>query len=334
MKTSRRNFITRSVAGTIGVTAGFHAFASSDSYLESATGSIPGNPGTAPFSISIFSKCLHWMGYEEMAEALAKMGFDGIDLTVRPDGHVEPARVETDLPLAVKAAQKAGIQVTMLTTAITDPDDPFTERILKTASSLGIKYYRMGWYFINDKLPIDESLKQAEAKLRKLSELNKKYGIVGEYQNHSGAGGSGVYLGGPVWDIAALLRKIGSEWLGSQYDIMHATIEGTNSWPAGLKYIAPYIRTIDIKNFSPMIKDGKLIRENVPLKKGTVDYKKFLAMVKTLGISCPLSLHLEYPLGDAEKGSRKPTMKKEEILAYLADDLNTLKTWLKDAELL
>jgi sugar phosphate isomerase/epimerase len=333
MKTSRRNFIARSVAGTIGVTAGLHSFASPVTSLESVSGSYPGNIAAEPFSISIFSKCLHWMGYEEMAEALAKMGFDGIDLTVRPDGHVEPLKVETDLPAVVKAAQKAGIQVTMLTTAITDPDDPLTERILKTASALGIKYYRMGWYFINDKLPIDESLKQAEENLRKLAELNKKYGIIGEYQNHSGAGGNGVYLGGPVWDIAALLRKIGSEWLGSQYDIMHATIEGTNSWPAGLKYISPYIRTIDIKNFSPSLKDGKLIRENVPLNKGTVDYKKFFSMVKMLNIRCPLSLHYEYPLGEAEKGSRKPIMKKEEILVYLANDLTTLKNWLKDAGL-
>jgi len=334
MKTSRRNFIARSVAGTIGVTAGFQTFASPGNFIESVSGHFSATREEAPFSISVFSKCLHWMSYEEMAETLAKMGFDGIDLTVRPDGHVEPSKVETDLPLAVKAAEKAGIRVIMLTTAITDPEDPLTERILKTASSLGIKYYRMGWYFINDKITIDESLKQAEEKLRKLAALNQKYSITGEYQNHSGAGGSGVYLGGPVWDIAALLRKIGSEWLGSQYDIMHATIEGTNSWPAGLKYIAPFIRTIDIKNFSPSLKDGKLIRENVPLDKGSVDYLKFLSMVKTLGIRCPLSLHYEYPLGDAEKGSRKPTMKKEEILTYLANDLTTLKNWLKNTGLL
>ena len=335
MESSRRNFITKSVIGTLGLSAGLSSVVSAGETIsrQSLNGVSPGNAGVEPFSISVFSKCLHWMGYEEMATVLAGMGFDGIDLTVRPDGHVFPERVEEDLPAVVKAAQKAGIQVKMMTTAITDPDDPYTERILKTAGSLGIKKYRMGWYFINDKITIDESLKQAEEKLGKLAKLNQKYGITGEYQNHSGAGSSGVYLGGPVWDIAALLRKIGSEWLGSQYDIMHATIEGTNSWPAGLKYIAPFIKTIDIKNFSPSIKDGKLIRENVPLDRGIVDYIKFFSMMKTLGIRCPLSLHYEYPLGDAEKGSRKPTMKKEEIFTYLANDLKTLKNWLVEAGL-
>lgn len=335
MESSRRKFITKSVIGTLGMTAGLGSVISAE---ESVTpGVFSGNHSAykevEPFSISVFSKCLHWLGYDEMASALAGMGFDGIDLTVRPEGHVVPERVEEDLPVAVKAAKKAGIQISMMTTAITDPDDPLTERILKTAGSLGIQHYRMGWYFYDESLPVEESLRMAEVKLRKLAALNKKYSISGEYQNHSGAGGKGVYMGGAVWDIAGILKKIESEWLGFQYDIYHATVEGTNTWPAGLRIIAPYIRTMDIKNFRWVEKDGKHDHENVPLDKGLVDYKKFFALVKSLKISCPLSLHYEYPMGGAEKGSKSVTMKKEEILGFIAKDLKTLKGWLRDAGL-
>ena len=41
--------------------------------------------------------------YNEMSKVVAEMGFDGVDLTVRPQGHVLPERVEADLPKAVEA---------------------------------------------------------------------------------------------------------------------------------------------------------------------------------------------------------------------------------------
>src|SRR5205814_8116826 len=53
--------------------------------------------------IHIFSKHLQFLNYHDMAEAAAEMGFDGIDLTVRPSGHVLTERVETDMPKAVEA---------------------------------------------------------------------------------------------------------------------------------------------------------------------------------------------------------------------------------------
>jgi L-ribulose-5-phosphate 3-epimerase len=335
MESSRRKFITKSVIGTLGMTVGLSSVISGagTDAPDNFSGTYSRNTGVEPFTISVFSKCLHWMGYDEMATAMSGMGFDGIDLTVRPDGHVVPERVEEDLPAAVKAANKAGIQITILTTAITDPDDPMTEKILKTAGSQGIRHYRMGWFFYDETLTIDESLKMAELKLRKLSAMNKKYSISGEYQNHSGSGGKGIYMGGAIWDIAVLLKKIESEWLGFQYDIYHATVEGTNTWPAGMRNIAPLIKTIDIKNFRWFEKEGKWGHESVPLDKGLVDYRKFFSLVKNLKISCPLSLHYEYPLGGAEKGSKTVSMKKEEILETIAGDLKTLKGWLKVAGL-
>ena len=110
-------------------------------------------------------------------------------------------------------------------------------------------------------------------KLEKLAKLNEKYSISGEYQNHSGDYGSGIYFGAPIWDLAAALKRINSPFLGSQYDIYHATVEGANTWPVGLKLISPYIRSIDIKDFYWSKKDGKWISETVPLGEGMVDFK-------------------------------------------------------------
>lgn len=90
---------------------------------------------------------------------------------------------------------------------------------------------------------VEEDLQKA------MAALNEKNSISGEYQNHLGYYGDGVYFGAPIWDIATALKGINSKWLGSQYDVYHATIEGANAWQVGFRLISPYIRSIDIKDF-------------------------------------------------------------------------------------
>src|SRR6266487_6092822 len=102
------------------------------------------------FKIHIFSKHLQFLNYHDLAEAAAEMGFDGIDLTVRPNGHVLPERVESDLPKATEAMRKAGLAPLLMTTAIQDANNSTDKKILETAVKLGIQYYRMNWYSYPD----------------------------------------------------------------------------------------------------------------------------------------------------------------------------------------
>ena len=44
-----------------------------------------------------------------MAAVANDLGFDGVDLSVRPGGHVEPDNVETDLPKAIEALADNGL---------------------------------------------------------------------------------------------------------------------------------------------------------------------------------------------------------------------------------
>ena len=93
--------------------------------------------------ICIFSKHLHWLNFKEVGEFTKQLGYDGVDLTVRKGGHVPPEKVVELLPKAVDEIKSAGVEVPMMATNINDADDPLTEKILKTASECGIKYYRM-----------------------------------------------------------------------------------------------------------------------------------------------------------------------------------------------
>lgn len=336
MKTTRRNFIAKSMLAAAVVTSG-----ATNRLFAGLPGTIPGKTNVTPdlndqeaFKISVFSKHLQWLGYNEMAGALREIGFDGVDLTVRPGGHVLPERVEEDLPKASEAVTKSGKKIYMLTTSIDNADDPITVKILKTASSLGIKHYRMGWGHYDNTRSVEENINSMQSKLARLAVLNEKYSISGEYQNHSGVAREGIYFGGAIWDIANVLKSISSKWLGSQYDIYHATIEGANTWPVGLKLISPFIRSIDIKDFKWIEREGKIRSESVPLGQGMVDFRQYLNLLKEYKIRVPVSVHYEYPLGGAENGATKLTIRNEEVISAMKRDLLLIRKYLLDAGLI
>ena len=80
-----------------------------------------------PIALVMFSKMLGEFPVAEAARRIKGLGFEGVDLTVRPGGHVLPERVATDLPEAVKAIRGEGLSVPMITTAITRAGDPHAE---------------------------------------------------------------------------------------------------------------------------------------------------------------------------------------------------------------
>ena len=273
--------------------------------------------------VCVFSKCLQFLSYSQLAEIIVELGFDGVDLTVRKDGHVLPENVRNGLPLAAKELQKVGKSIPMIATDIIDPNDPVTEDILATASSLGIKYYRMGRLKYNRSKSIIQNLEDHKYTLGKLEKLNRKYKIYGCIQNHSGPYNM---VGAPVWDLHYLLKDFDPEYIGIQYDIMHATIEGAYSWPLGLELVAPWIKTIDIKDFIwEQDKSGKWEANIVPLDEGMVDYTIFLKEIRRLDIQATYSIHYEYNLGGAEFGNLHPEMEPDEIYQKIIKDLSYLK---------
>ncbi len=315
--TSRRRFIAKNAALISGLSLGLHNVVSATSGFMPSANSIVNEKRP----IHAFTKVLQFLSYEEMAEMLAVQGFAGADLTVRAGGQVLPENVETDLPRAVKALRQAGVDSHMITTNVIDADDRFTRPILKTMAGLGIKYYRTGYLDYDASKSIVQNLEEHKRTFEKLEKVNREYGVHGGYQNHSGR-----RVGGPVWDLHPLLKDRDPEFLGVQYDIRHATVEGAVSWPLGMKLLAPWIKTLDIKDFI-WEKDGQQEWKikNVPLGEGMVSFNEFFSLYKSMNIEAPVSIHYEYDLGGAEHGNRNPSMKAMEIADWLKKDLEYLE---------
>jgi len=316
MKTNtRREFIAKSAAVFAGVSAGLNAFGEVNAFPSGLSVADPTRP------IHIFTKCLQFLSYDEMAELVAKQGFDGADLAVRTGGQVLPENVETDLPKVLKSLRKSGINSNMIVTNINNSEDPFTRPILKTMADLGIKYYRMGYFDYDENKSMPQNLDEIKRSFEKLEKLNREYGVLGNYQNHSG-----IRVGGPVWDLYHLLKDCDPKYIGVQYDIRHAIVEGGESWPLGMKLLAPWIQTTDIKDFIwEKDKNGKWQIVNVPLGQGMVDFKKYFELYKSMKIEAPVSIHYEYDLGGAEHGNKETTMSLEKIEPFIKTDFDFLK---------
>jgi sugar phosphate isomerase/epimerase len=150
--------------------------------------------------------------------------------------------------------------------------------------------------------------------------MNERLGIHGAYQNHVGTG-----VGSSVWDAWLLVRGLDPRWLGIRYDVRHAMAEGIRSWELGLQLVAPHVRSLDVKDFQWMQEDGEWTVESVPLGAGAVRFPYYFERLDELGIAADMTLHLEYPLGGADKGKKELSVPEEQVLQAMQKDLEFLK---------
>lgn len=276
--------------------------------------------------VNIFSKHLQFLDYKATGEMAAEMGFSGVDLTVRPGGHVLPENVKTDLPLAVNAIRKSGVNCTMITTAIESINNPLDIDILQTAAANKITYYRPNWYKYKEGQSMEDALLYYQAEIRKLGALNKELGLIGCYQNVDG-----TVIGSSFWEVKKILETVDPKYFGSQYDIRHAMVEGGNSWQNGLQLLEHNIKTIVLKDFKWGKVNGKWEAINVPVGEGMVDFDNYFKLLKHYKLKPPVSLHIEYDLGGAEQGKQKITVDKKIVFDAIKRDLKSVQKLWKEA---
>ncbi len=316
MKVSRKQFLTSSILASAGLAIQTQGFGQSE------------KRDNKKMKICVFSKHLQWLNVNEMAAAAREMGFDGVDLTVRVKGHVLPEKVTEDLPKAVAAIRKAGLEVYVISTDITDARDPLTEKILRTMADLKIPNYRTGWFTYQKNLDIPANIEIFKANFAGLQQVNRRYGLHADYQNHSGEG-----FGSSIWDLWLSIKDLDPRYIGSQYDIYHATVAGAYSWPVGLELLHKYVRTTDVKDFRWELKEGKWTLTPVPLGDGMVDLKKYFSLVNKYNIPGPVTLHCDYRSGGSESGATVLTIPGSDVLKAIKKDLVLLKELLAEAGL-
>ncbi|MDQ3815592.1 MAG: sugar phosphate isomerase/epimerase [Armatimonadota bacterium] len=279
--------------------------------------------------LMVFSKHLAGLPLDEVARRLVAMGIDAIDLTVRPGGHVEPERVEDELPRAAESLAAGGVRIGMMTTGITDARDPVTPKILQTAARLGISYYKLGYFMYAGFGTLKKQRAEVKARLQELAALNLEIGIHGGFHNHSDK-----FLGASLWDVHHVLEDIDPRALGSYLDAAHATVEGGSAgWLMGMDLLSDRITMLAVKDFrwveGPRGYAGgrRNKTEWLPLADGNTQWPQILKYLHQIGFAGPVSLHSEYQGSHSFKD-----LTVDEVFEQTARDLAVFREWLAAAQ--
>ena len=263
--------------------------------------------------VVVFSKAYQplKLSFEQAAELTAEAGLDGVDSPVRPDGEILPERVVDDLPAYVAALEKRGLRMPYVTTAITSVATPKAEQVLRTAKSVGVKWYRLGFMFRADDAGWPRQLQEVRAQLKDLVAMNRELGIGAVIQNHSPSGH--IYVGGDLDELADIVEGFDRQQLGVAFDIAHAlNVHGPN-WRPRFEKLRSHLQVV-------YVKDCNLRKEFVPLGAGQVGASGYFDLLKQINYRQPISLHIEY------SGSAQPE-RRPELLKAMQQSLELIRRW-------
>ncbi|MFZ4628314.1 MAG: sugar phosphate isomerase/epimerase family protein [Blastocatellia bacterium] len=273
-----------------------------------------------PGPICLFSKHLPMLGWEALGEAVGEAGFDGVDLTVRPGGHVLPARAVEELPLAHAAIRRQGLALPMITTNLTRADEPHASSLLRTAGQLAIPFFKPGYYPDQDVDPVGET-RRAMDSFAKLAALGASHRIVAGFHNHTGS------LGSVLSEIDPAMRRIPPAHAGYYFDIRHAVCEGGgNGWRLAFHHAASRLRMIAIKDFFWARTESGWKPVDTPLGGGMVNWPLYFRKLCQVNFRGPVSLHLEYPLE-----GRTSTERRREVLLAAQRDLTFVRRLIEES---
>lgn len=269
----------------------------------------------------LFTDNLADLSIRDACRAARQAGFDGLDLTLRPGGHVRPEDAERGLAAAHEIAAEEKVVIAMVSTAINAVDSPHAEQVI-VAAHHGLRNFKLGYWRYE---PFGSAVAQLDAARRKLEgivRLCARYGIRPCVHIHSGP----ILSNGPL--LYLLLRDFAPAEVGAYVDPMHMSIEGAISgWELALDLVAPWIALVGVKNYLllPTARDvhgqQRFAMEYAPLADGVAPLPQFFQRLRELHYDGVVSLHSEYK----KRTSRRQPMTTEQLLHQSAADLAYLK---------
>jgi len=239
----------------------------------------------------LFSKHLPELGWSDVGRAIKGAGFDGVDLTVRPNGHVLPERAADDLPRAIEAIRSHGLTVPMITTDLTSASASVARPLLQAAARSGVRYFKTGYWRYSSSSDVRAQVAAAGDALAGLAALARDCGIELGFHNHAG------YIGGALWDIASAIDRLDPKWAGYYFDPRHAVAEGGGgAWKAATHLVLPRLKMVALKDFFWKKTEKGWRIEDCPLGEGQVDWAWFGSALRDARFTGPISIHLEYAI--------------------------------------
>lgn len=279
-----------------------------------AAGASAGSSKSKAYEIAGFEKHFYEKySPEELAQTCEEMDLH-VELTVRPEGHVQPVNAADELPVFSEALGKRNRRILIIATSFVRPDEPHIEETLRAARKLGIRQYRHRGFSYVAGTPIKTQIANFRSQAREFAAMNRDIGITALYQNHAGKNA----VGAAVWDIDAILDDIDPDHFGLALDTRHLLVEQGRAWPTAVRMISPRVRSLFVKSFR--WDHDKTIE--TPLADGIVT-KAMIDQIVEEHSDLPVCLHVEHV-----KLQPVPFADRAEIVKVFRDDARVLRNWL------
>jgi sugar phosphate isomerase/epimerase len=269
----------------------------------------------------MFIKHLQTLGVAGAGKAIKSLGFEGVDFTVRPGGSVLPENVRKELPEAQKVFGDLGLQVPLITTAITNVRDAHVADVFETAAACGIRELKLGYVSYKKFGSLQQVFADVQKDLDGITSLAHSTGVRANIHTHSGP-----YISTNPAIVWQLLKDRDPASIGAYADPGHMTVEGSrDGWRQGLDLLGPRINLVAVKDLAwEEVDDAKLHKKRwqtriVPLNRGAVAWPEVFDCLKQVGFNGWVSIHSEYQGGHTWKDLSVPEVIEQtrEDLAYL-----------------
>jgi len=254
--------------------------------------------------ICIYSEHFQSLPIAQVCKVFKKIGAEGIDLTVRPGGHIQPANAKKELPIAVKTATDHGLKIMMLTTSITGTD-LHSRQIVEACDKLGIQRIKLGYHHIGKFGQLAKRLDEVRRQLDALVKMTSKYKVRPCVHVHSGA-----TIPSNGFMLREIIKHIPPDRIGAYLDSYHMTITGgAGGWKQAIDLLRPWISLVALKNFEwrkggrDKLGQQRWSADYVRLEDGIANIPDFVRTVQRIGYKGFYTLHTEYrrPLKDCIK---------------------------------
>ena len=270
----------------------------------------------------MFIKHLQTLPLADAGRAIRDLGFEGVDLTVRPNGSVAPENVRTALPEAIRTLHDWGLAVPLVTTAITSASDAHARDILESAAAAGIKEIKLGYVPVKEFGTFQSTLESFNRELDGLEKLAKSTGVRVNLHLHSGA-----YLTSLAAAVWYLIKDRDPAAVGAYVDPGHMFVEGgRDGWRLGLDLLHSRIALVAIKDLVfEQVRDERLdkprwVTRIVPLDRGAVPWPEVFQLLKKSNFDGWISVHSEYQGGHSWRD-----LKVQEVIDQTRLDLAYLR---------
>ena len=234
----------------------------------------------------------------ELGARALELGYDGIDVCVRPEHPVHPGNAGAELPGAVDLWRRQGLSCPLATapTDFVDPAAPGAEGLYAACAEAGVPRLKIGFWRFASGADYWQAVDAARRDLEGFAGLSEKHGVQTCYQAHSGA-----CLGSNCAGLMHLIRGFDPRLVGAYPDLGHQALDGED-WEMGLAMVRAHLSVVGVKDAMYRREQERRPPWNpcfVKVGDGCVDWGRCLGILRGFGFEGPLTVHTEYSFDEA-----------------------------------